>query len=63
VLRAAVGASEYADERGTPDGAALVAFCTHDRDGVRLTVDARGSALAWGLALYRTNGGLWEQTP
>ena len=63
VLRAAVGASEHADERGTPDGAALVSFCTQDNERVRLTVDARGSALAWGLALYRTNGAAWEQAP
>ncbi len=63
VLRAAVGASEHADERGTADGAALVSFCAGDHDHVRLTVDARGSALAWGVALYRTNGAAWEQAP
>jgi len=63
VLRAAVGASEHADERGTSDGAALVSFCTGDRERVHFTVEARGSALAWGLALYRTNGAAWEQAP
>jgi hypothetical protein len=63
VIRAAVGASEHADERGTPDGAALVSFCTGDRDRVRLTVEARGSSLAWGAALYAMTSGAWETSP
>ncbi len=60
VLRADVGADEHADERGTADGAALVSFCTGDHDRVRLTVEARGNALAWGVALYVMTSGSFE---
>ena len=63
VIRASVGASEHADERGTPDGAALVSFCTGDRDRARVTVEARGSSLAWGAALYLMTSGDWETSP
>ena len=63
VLRAMVGASEHADERGTADGGALVSFCAGDHDRARITVEARGSALAWGAALYRMTSGGWEETP
>ena len=63
VLRARVGASEHADERGTSDGAALAAFCTGDRDRARITVEARGNALAWGAALYKMTSGAWEREP
>jgi hypothetical protein len=59
-LRAVVGATEHSDERGTGDGAALTAFCTRDHDRVNLTVDARGSALAWGAALYHMTSGDWQ---
>ncbi len=63
VLRALVGATEHADERGTGEGAALTSFCTADHDRVRLTVEARGTALAWGVALYRMTSGGWELGP
>jgi hypothetical protein len=63
VLRALVGAAEHADERGTADGAALVSFCTGDGERVRLTVEARGTAMAWGAALYRMTSGAWEREP
>jgi hypothetical protein len=63
VLRAVVGADEHADERGTGDGAALAAFCTRDRDRARISIEARGSSLAWAFALYRMTSGGWEHEP
>ncbi len=63
VVRARVGATEHSDERGTSDGAALASFCTGDEDRARLTVEARGSALAWGLALFHVTSGAWEREP
>jgi hypothetical protein len=59
-LRVLVGATEHADERGTGDGAALSSFCTGDHRHVRITVEARGSSLAWGLALFHMTAGGWE---
>ncbi len=59
-LRATLGAWESSDERGVGDHAGVVAFCAHDRHSVELTVDARGSGVGWGLALFRTVGGAWE---
>ena len=63
VLRAMVGATVHADERGTGDGAALVSFCTRDRDRARITVESRGSSLAWALAVWRMTSGGWEHEP
>jgi hypothetical protein len=63
VLRARVSGTEHGDERGTSDGAALASFCTGDEDRVRLTVEARGTALAWGLALFHVTSGGWEREP
>jgi len=63
VLRASVGATEHSDERGTSDGAALASFCTGDIERVRLTVEARGTALAWGLALFHVTSGGWDREP
>jgi hypothetical protein len=63
VLRALVGSSEHADERGTGDGAAITAFCTSDHERARITVDARGSSLAWAAAIYRMTSGGWEHEP
>ncbi len=63
VLRARVGATEHSDERGTTDGAALASFCTGDEERVRLTVESRGTAVAWGLALFQATSGGWEREP
>jgi len=63
VLRARVGASEHADERGTADGAALVAFCAGDLDRATLTVEGRGTALAWGVAIFEMTSGAWGREP
>ncbi len=63
VLRALVGGTEHGDERGTGDGAALTSFCTGDHERVRLTVEARGNALAWGIALYHMTSADWQLGP
>jgi hypothetical protein len=62
-LRARVGAMDHADERGTADGAAFTAFCSGDQPRARVTVDARGSSLAWGFALYHVTSGAWDTHP
>ncbi len=58
-LRAVIGAREIADERGVGGVASALAFCAEERDAVRVAVDARGTALAWGLALFRVQGAVW----
>ncbi len=63
VLRALVGATEHGDERGTTDGGALTSFCASDHDHVRLTVEARGSSLAWGAAVYHMTSADWQLGP
>jgi hypothetical protein len=59
-LRAMVGARETTDDRGTADSAGAVAFCAGDRRRALLEVDARGTGMAWGLALFRVQSGAWE---
>jgi hypothetical protein len=59
-LRAIVGARQATDERGINDEAGAVAFCARERTHARLEVEARGTALAWGVALFRIEGGVWE---
>jgi hypothetical protein len=59
-LRVAVGARDATDERGPSDDAGAVAFCVGDRRHVRIEVEARGSATAWGLALHRIEGRVWS---
>ncbi len=58
-VRAMVGARQSTDERGINDEAGAVAFCAREQSRARLEVDARGTALAWGLALFRIDGGIW----
>jgi len=59
-LRAIIGGVESADDRGHNDNSGVVAFCTHDRTRGQLAVEARGTRMAWGLALYRVESGAWE---
>jgi hypothetical protein len=60
-LRVEVAARDYADDRGVEDAGAAVAFCAGDRATASAEVEAHGTALlAWGLALYRINAGVWE---
>jgi hypothetical protein len=59
-LRTFIGARESTDERGGAEEAALSAFCVRAHESARLEVLARGSGLAWGLALFRVKSGDWE---
>ncbi len=58
-LRVAIGARDARDERTSDDDAGVVAFCARDQDRARLEVEARGTSLAWGLALFRVEGRVW----
>jgi hypothetical protein len=58
-LRVALGARDARDERTSDDDAGVVAFCARDQDRARLEVEARGTSLAWGLALFRVEGRVW----
>jgi hypothetical protein len=63
-LRVRIGAREVVDDRGVGDDGATVAFCAGDRTRATAQVEARGTALlAWGLALYRLQSGIWEVSP
>jgi len=59
-LRVALGARDARDERTSDDDAGVVAFCARDQDRARLEVEARGTSLAWGLALFRIEGRVWD---
>ncbi len=59
-LRAAVGLNEASEERPPQEGAGLVAFCARDREVAQFEVDARGTSVAWTLALFRVASGAWE---
>jgi len=59
-LRAVIGAAEAIDTRGANEEASVVAFCARAQDRARIEVEARGSSLAWGLALFRTASGVWS---
>jgi len=58
-LRAIVGARQASDERGLNDEAGAVAFCARERSRARVEIEARGTALSWGLALFRIDSGVW----
>lgn len=53
-LRARVGGDVSEDERGGADDSGIVAFCARGERRVSLEVEARGTAVRWGLALFRT---------
>jgi hypothetical protein len=59
-LRAIVGTSETADERGTNDDSSTLAFCVRDRSRARVDVEGRGASLAWGLAVFKVEAGVWS---
>ena len=59
-LRAVTGGREASDERGVNDESGAVAFCVRDRARARVEVEARGTALSWGLAVFRIGSGIWE---
>lgn len=58
-LRANLGLREVADERGVGGAASAVAFCALEERSGRVTVEARGTALAWAVVVYRVRGGVW----
>jgi hypothetical protein len=62
-LRAFIGTDEIADERGFSATGSVIAFCAGEQDAGRVVVEARGTALAWGLGIYRTHGGAWAGVP
>jgi hypothetical protein len=60
-LRVQVGAMAAVDERGIDDDGSAVAFCAGNRRRALAEVEARGTPmLAWGLALFRLQSGIWE---
>jgi hypothetical protein len=60
-LRGIIGGRESTDERGAADEAALSTFCVRAYESARVEVQARGTGVAWGLALFRIQSGDWEQ--
>jgi hypothetical protein len=62
-VRASVGARDASDERGSEDDAGAVAFCARDQSIARLEVEARGTSVAWGLAVFRLQSAVWEVAP
>jgi len=62
-LRVVMGARESVDERGTNDESSAAAFCSGDRDHVRIEVEARSTGVSWGLAVFRVASAVWEPTP
>ncbi len=59
-LRVLVGARESTDERGAAEEAALTAFCVRANETARIEVHARGTGVAYGLAVFRVKSGIWE---
>lgn len=59
-LRAHVGTRASSDERGASEEAALTAFCVKPHERARVEVHLRGSAVAFGLAVYRVKSEAWE---
>lgn len=59
-LRVLASGRESTDERGATDEAALAAFCVRAEETPKLEVIARGTGVAWGLALFRVRSGVWE---
>jgi hypothetical protein len=59
-IRAQVGARESTDDRNPNEAAGAVTFCALERTRATLQVEARGTALVWGLALFRVASGVWE---
>jgi hypothetical protein len=63
-LRVHVGASDAADDRGIDEDGAAVAFCAGQLMNALAEVEAHGTPLlAWGLALYRLQSGIWGGAP
>lgn len=54
-LRARLAGFDAEDERGSADDAGVVAFCAHGERRAMLEVEARGTGVHWGLAVFRTS--------
>ncbi|MFO0678387.1 MAG: hypothetical protein U0169_17755 [Polyangiaceae bacterium] len=61
-VRLHLGKEQFAEERGRANDASVVAFCARTHDKARLEVDARGTSIAWGMALFRARPDAWEGT-
>lgn len=59
-IRTVVGARESSDERGAAEEGALSAFCVKADDAARVEINARGTGVGWGLAVFRMKSGVWE---
>jgi hypothetical protein len=59
-VRAHVGARESTDDRNPNEAAGAVSFCAFDRARATLDVEARGTSMVWGLAVFRVGSGVWE---
>jgi hypothetical protein len=59
-IRAQVGARESTDDRNPNEAAGAVTFCAFERARATLQIEARGTALVWGLAVFRVASGIWE---
>jgi hypothetical protein len=59
-LRAVVGTTDTADERGSNDDSSTLAFCVRDRIRARVEVEGRGASLAWGLAVFKVETRVWS---
>jgi hypothetical protein len=58
-LRVLAGGQIASDERGLNDDSGVVAFCAREDRSAQIIVDARGTSLAWVLAVYRVARGAW----
>ncbi len=58
-LRVRLGGREMQGDRGQSLSATAVAFCAGADASAVFDIDARGSGLAWGLALYRMVSAAW----
>jgi hypothetical protein len=62
-VRARLGAEPVSEERAHGNDASLIAFCVGRFSRARLDVDARGTGIMWGTAVYEMRSGVWEQSP
>lgn len=58
-LRARAGGREAVDDRGAALEAAVTAYCVHAHEPASLEVTARGTGLAWALAVFRVRSAAW----
>jgi hypothetical protein len=59
-LRVIVAGRDAIDERGAEDDGGAVAFCARDASRAQIEVEARGTSVAWGVAVFRVQSAVWE---